>query len=203
MVGAALPFASIATPVWAQDEDVEERIIQVAPDTAENVSGDEAVVNEVPAYWIGLMGGPVTDELRAHLELPEDQGILVREVVPESPAAKAGVQQYDILLRAGDSQLSGMRDLVDHVAKAGESESAIKLDLIRRGRQETTEVTPEKRPERMAAVPGNRDFNLQLPEGAEGQFPFQFRNFGPDVLIGQAPFAAPHMPNGVSVTMKR
>ena len=148
MLGAALPFASVAVPAWAQEEEVEERIIQVAPDDAAegDVEQNEDAV-EMPAYWIGLMGGPVSDELRAHLELPADQGILVREVVPDSPAAKAGVQQYDILLRAGEDELMGMKDLVAHVAKAGEDEGAVKLDLIRRGRQETTEVTPEKRPE--------------------------------------------------------
>ncbi|MEX2172426.1 MAG: PDZ domain-containing protein [Pirellulales bacterium] len=199
-VAASLPFASLAAPAWAQEEE-EGRIIQVAPDDAgeSGVDENEEAVQAMPAYWIGVLGGPVTDELRAHLELPADQGILVREVVPESPAAKAGIQQYDILLRAGDEELTGMRDLVDHVAQAGEAEGAVKLDLIRRGRQETSEVTPEKRPERMAAtVPGIREF--RIPEGAEGQMPFGFRNFGPDMLRG---FAQPEMPDGVSVTMKK
>lgn len=201
-VAASLPFASLAAPAWAQEEE-EGRIIQVAPDDAGEggVDVNEEAVQAAPAYWIGLLGGPVTDELRAHLELPADQGILVREVVPESPAAKAGVQQYDILLRVGDEELTGMRDLVDHVAKAGEAEGAVKLDLIRRGRQETTEVAPEKRPERMtAAVPGIREF--RIPEGGEGEFPFEFRNFGRGVPFGQ-PLAQPQMPDGVSITMKK
>lgn len=204
MLGAALPFASVG-PVWAQEEEEEGRIIQVAPDEAVEANVEESEeAEQMPAYWIGLLGGPVSEELRAHLELPADQGILVREVVPESPAAKAGVQQFDILLRAGDDELAGMQDLVKHVAKAGEAEEPIKLDLIRHGRQETTEVTPEKRPERLAAArPEGRGLNIRIPEGEEGQGPFQFRNFGPDVFFGQAPFAAPQMPEGVSITMKK
>src|SRR5262245_36600046 len=44
-----------------------------------------------PAYWIGLLGGaiPADNPLRAHLDLPENQGLLVANIVPKSPAAKA------------------------------------------------------------------------------------------------------------------
>ena len=61
------------------------------------------------------MGGPVTPELRAQIDIPEGQGLLVRQVVPDSPAAKAGLKNFDILLRANDTDLHDMRDLMELV----------------------------------------------------------------------------------------
>src|SRR5437868_14140911 len=39
---------------------------------------------EAPRYWIGLLGGPIPEDhvLRAHIDLPEKQGLIVASVVP-------------------------------------------------------------------------------------------------------------------------
>src|SRR5690242_6252990 len=57
---------------------------------------------EAPKYWIGSLGGPIPPEhvLRAQLDLPENTGLLVANVVPNSPAAKAGLKQYDVMVKA-------------------------------------------------------------------------------------------------------
>src|SRR5262245_15019342 len=70
-------------------------------------SDSDAPRVEMPKYWIGLLGGPIPadDALRAHLDLPENQGLRVENVVPDSPAAKAGLKRHDILLRANDQDL--------------------------------------------------------------------------------------------------
>ena len=64
---------------------------------------------EPPKHWIGILGGPVTDELRAQIDIPADQGVLVRQVVPDSPADKAGLKAFDILLKANDRAAHGRR----------------------------------------------------------------------------------------------
>src|SRR5690606_24369290 len=113
-------------------------------------SGDQQGEAAAPAYWIGLLGGLVSDELLHHIDLPEGQGLLIREIVPGSPAEKAGLQQWDIMLRANEADLSDMRDLVDLVIKAGGDESAIAIEVLRHGSRETIHVTPEERPENVA-----------------------------------------------------
>ncbi len=40
-------------------------------------------------YWIGVRAEAATAALRAQLRLPEDQGVVVGEVMPDSPAQKA------------------------------------------------------------------------------------------------------------------
>ena len=80
-------------------------------------------------YWIGLSVEPAGPKL----ELPGHQGLTVREVMPESPAAKAGIKAHDMILNAGDRPLKSVQDLVQAVQQAKEKD--LVLELIR-GRQE-------------------------------------------------------------------
>jgi membrane-associated protease RseP (regulator of RpoE activity) len=200
------------------------RIVRIAPDDqgatiqvptpgGEIVRDDRPVA---PSHWIGLTGGPVTPELRAHVDLPADQGILVHDIVPNSPAAKAGLRQFDILLRGNEAALRGMEDLVELVVTEGQKEGQISLEVLRKGQRQSLAVKPEKRPE---------DLESRLPsrgeQGQSGQFPelsdipafrqffrnfgdgqMEFRQFGPGVVVGQGG-GLTNMPNGVSVSIQK
>ncbi len=66
-------------------------------------------------FWIGVDGVPPDDALRTQLELPADLGVVVTKVVPDSPAAKAGLRQHDVLLSADDKPLAKLADLAEVV----------------------------------------------------------------------------------------
>jgi hypothetical protein len=184
-----------------------------------NVDEDSGLVEqqEVPHYWIGLLGGLIPDDhvLRAHLDLPSDQGLLVADVVPDSPASKAGLKKHDILLKANDTTLTAMSDLVELVGTEGEKKGQIALEVFRRGERETIYVTPEERPADAQVSTGGFGAGgfgegAELPEGVEdllgklqdGQGPFNFRNFGPGVIIGRPGMV--NVPNGqISVSINK
>ncbi len=94
------------------------------------------------SYWIGLICDPLDAPLRAQLKL-KDQGLWVREVVPDAVAAKAGIKVHDILLAVGDRGLANVRSLVDAVEKSEGKE--ITLHLLRDGEKQSLKVTPAKR----------------------------------------------------------
>ncbi|MEZ0389113.1 MAG: PDZ domain-containing protein, partial [Verrucomicrobium sp.] len=76
---------------------------------------------------------------RAQLPLPAGTGLLVRSVVPDSPAAKAGLQKNDVLVRLDDQILvnsSQLRTLVS-TRKDGD---AVKLALLRQGKEVVSEA---------------------------------------------------------------
>ena len=77
------------------------------------------------------------------LNLGEGRGLVVEEVVPDSPAAKAGLKKYDVLIQAGETLLDEVPTLVDAVAKTKDGE--LKLKLIRGGDSQTVTVKPAKR----------------------------------------------------------
>lgn len=97
----------------------------------------------LPKFVIGVSLTEVPDSLRAHIKLAEGAGIMVGAVVPESPATKAGLQQYDILLKAGDRDLKQPKDLQDLVDAA--ETKPLSLTLQRAGEQKMIDVTPIKR----------------------------------------------------------
>ncbi len=80
------------------------------------------------------------DSLREHLNLPNNQGLVVIAVDPNSSAARAGIQQNDVLLSLGDNPLGQPKDLHEQLRKAGEKPVA--LVLMRAGNRVTLQVQP-------------------------------------------------------------
>ena len=148
----ALVFGAGAA-AQAQNNDEEGNVVKIGQADNDGVPGDEGAVSsspkqQAPKYWIGLLGGAITPDspLRAHLDLPEGQGLIVASIVPESPAAKAGLKQHDILLRANENDLHEMSDLVDLVLSEGPKKGQITLEVLRHNKRETVYLTPEERP---------------------------------------------------------
>ena len=145
-------------------------------------------------YWLGIYCLPIPPALRSHVTLPEKQGLLAMSITKDSPAAKAGIAQYDILLCAGGKPLAEPPDLLAAVEAA--KETKLKIDLIRNGKPKTIEATPAKRPD---SVP----VSVQMPEqqadwstieswlenmmpaqgGPGPQPPAQFRIFHPGAIV--------------------
>lgn len=179
---------------------------------------------DAPKYWIGLLAGdiPVEHVLRAHLDLPENTGLLVANVLGNSPAAKAGLKQHDILLKANNQDLHEMRDLVDMVMTEGPKKGQITLEILRRGKRESLVLKPEERPANAPVAqsgggaggfggaadpfgPANPEDLLQQFRdrfAAPGGPGMEFRDFGPGVIVGRGQGVA-NMPNGVSVSIQK
>lgn len=168
-------------------------------------------------YWLGVQCIPAAPALRAQLNLPKRQGLLVVEVLPKSPAAKAGIVRHDILLRIGKRQLGNPRNLVEAVEAANETEE--KIELIRGGNRQNIVVTLAKRPEE-----ARRKVNMFMPAqteddwkiihgwiegmrqgqgGTAGQPPVHFRFFHPGAIVSQSGFVQKPMPENMSVIVSK
>jgi membrane-associated protease RseP (regulator of RpoE activity) len=66
-------------------------------------------------FWIGVECREAQPDLRAQLGLDDGQGLVVVHVAEESPAAKAGIKQHDVVVSAGDAKLGRPQDLVKAV----------------------------------------------------------------------------------------
>ncbi|RMF73990.1 MAG: PDZ domain-containing protein [Acidobacteria bacterium] len=76
--------------------------------------GEQLVwVNEQPTArraWVGIRLTEMTPELRAHFGAPEDHGVLISRVVPDSPAARAGLEVGDIVLAIDGRPVQGLAE---------------------------------------------------------------------------------------------
>jgi serine protease Do len=71
-----------------------------------------------PRLGVALAPPRASRRLRAAVGLPEREGLLVRGVEPDSPAANAGLERGDLLVAAGGRALHGFDDLFDALEAA-------------------------------------------------------------------------------------
>jgi membrane-associated protease RseP (regulator of RpoE activity) len=100
------------------------------------------------SHWLGILAVPVDDSLKSQLKL-EDR-MIVQQVIPDSPAAKAGIKQHDILLKIGETEIRNIQDLMQTIEKNPDVE--MKLLVLRAGKEESVNIKSEKRPENLGAV---------------------------------------------------
>lgn len=176
---------------------------------------EKAVYHQLGKYWIGVALRPdgVSDLLRSQLKLPEKGGVVVMNVVPDSPAAKSGLKEYDVILQVGDKSIDGPESLIKAV---NDSEGkSLSLTILRGGEKQTLEVTPDERPEHPLV-----DFTA--PEGAGGPLPpgiadmekllqdkgladrvLHWRGRGPAIVLDGEDFDIQKMPGNLKVTIQK
>ncbi len=139
------PQQTIQVQVQTNEGPRLRNLLRRAPVVVVEGKAGQPEVIELGEYWLGVECRPAGGPLSAQLGLPESQGLVVENVVPDSPAAKAGVQRYDVLLTAGDTPLEGIADLIEVVEATKQKE--LTVELIRRGQKQKITATPAKRPE--------------------------------------------------------
>jgi len=78
--------------------------------------------------YLGIHGSTITEEISKAQDLPV--GLYVTEVDMDSPAMAAGLASGDILIQAGETPVTGYRDLIN-VLMVSEPEDTVRLKLRR------------------------------------------------------------------------
>jgi serine protease Do len=94
--------------------------------TIEDLAAGKSVVR--PRLGVALAPPDVAAKLRASVGLPPREGLLVRGVEPEGPAANAGIDEGDLLVAAGDTALTSIEALHQVLDQAGET---VELTVVR------------------------------------------------------------------------
>jgi hypothetical protein len=86
--------------------------------------------------YLGVSTTPPAPVLRKQLGLPQGTGLVVQFVVPESPAAQAGLKEFDVLQKFNDQLLINAEQLAVLVRVHAPGDE-IKLAIIRDGKPQT------------------------------------------------------------------
>jgi hypothetical protein len=132
-------------------EETKTRVL--VPRTEQNDKGEFAsLVEEVieqgeeaqqPDYWLGVQIAALPEVVKRQLAV--EHGLTVEEVSPDSPAAKAEIKKFDILVKADDKPLKEHSDLLKVVNDSQGKE--IVLTIVRGGKDATVRVVAVKRPQ--------------------------------------------------------
>ena len=60
---------------------------------------------------LGVQNAPVLRRVVRHHQLPQDSGVLVIQIEPSGPAAKAGLREGDVIVGLGDAKIESVDDL--------------------------------------------------------------------------------------------
>jgi len=96
--------------------------------------------------WLGVQVQNVTEEIAVSLGLKEPKGALVAKVSPDSPAASAGIQPSDVILKFDGQAIDNMRSLPRAVAATAIGKN-VAVELLRKGQAVDLTVTVGRLPE--------------------------------------------------------
>ena len=103
---------------------------------------------KVTRSWLGVSVQDITLTDKESLNLKVDQGSLVRAVVVDSPAYKAGLKKNDVIVEFAGHMINNSRKLPKEVVYTPSGEK-ISLKLVREGKTMTINVTLQPFPKHM------------------------------------------------------
>ncbi len=100
---------------------------------------------EVSRAWLGVVIQDVTRDLAESFGMDRPEGALVAQVLPESPAAKAGLEPGDVIVAFDDRPVPSSGSLPPMVGRSPVGD-AVDVVVMRDGERETIAVTLEQLP---------------------------------------------------------
>jgi len=119
--------------------------------------GSHEKASKVPMIFLGVETSQVPTVVSEQLGLSKGLGLVVEYVVPNSPAAAAGIQQNDILKMLNDQILiepSQLRKLLQTFSDGTD----ITLTILRKGQEQkvTVKLAKKEGPQRHSWAPGDK-----------------------------------------------
>jgi len=109
-------------------------------DVVMNVYGQLRETGSVSRGWLGVLIQDVTGELAESFKMKTPRGALVSKVLPDSPAAKAGIEAGDVIMRFGGKDIATSSDLPPMVGTTRVGQK-IELEVIRGGGKRAMFIT--------------------------------------------------------------
>jgi Do/DeqQ family serine protease len=110
--------------------------------------------------WLGVSIQPLTSDLVKQFNLSDDNGVLVGDVVEDSPAEKAGIQRGDVIVEFNGVAVKDVRQLRNMVADSAPGKE-IPVKLIREGKTKIIEIKITELPSEIVAQSQSIDNHLK------------------------------------------
>jgi Do/DeqQ family serine protease len=122
----------------------------------EDIVTQLATNGRVNHAYLGVQMAELTPELQRQINqeageeiITEDEGVVIVGIVPDSPAADAGLQPGDLLVEVGGETVTDSQSVQRRVA-ASEVGSELELQIRRQGQDQTLTLEPGTLPDTMA-----------------------------------------------------
>ena len=113
--------------------------------TVKKIAQDLVENGRISRRWIGISGVDVGPQLARRFSLGTQSGFLIAEVVPGSPADRAGLRNGDVIVGADGGDIRHTKDLLIAISKVPAG-GTMGLSINRMGSPGTLEVRPSESP---------------------------------------------------------
>jgi len=136
----------INTLILSQSGGSEGLGFAIPSNTVANVFGQIRNNGHVHRGYIGVVLTRITRTLAAGLKLPREHGMILEDVTPDGPAARAGAKVGDIVLAVDGRPMADARRLEALIRQHGVGES-VTFDVLRGDEKESYDVQVAERPD--------------------------------------------------------
>ncbi|MGA2096206.1 MAG: PDZ domain-containing protein [Candidatus Acidiferrum sp.] len=154
--------AQVALQAALQDAQERKRVL-ITPDAQVDSDGPVVLLDD-GASWLGVESQEVNSDKARELKLPAERGVLLQRIVPDSPAAKAGLKENDVITEINGQRVEGATQFrrMIHEIPAGRN---VQFTVWRDGHAQTIHVTLGSSEDNANArvKPFPRAFSFQLP----------------------------------------
>jgi serine protease Do len=106
---------------------------------AKSILTDLREKGKVTRGWLGVMIQKITPDLAKSFSLADKKGALVGDVIPEGPAAKAGIKRGDVIVKFNGQEVTNMEQLPKIVARTN-PDTDVNVVVVRDGKSMTLNV---------------------------------------------------------------
>ena len=127
------------------DTSVEGVGFAIPINTAKLVAQQIISTGKVTRPYVGVSYQTLTPQRASYYKLSQPQGAYVTAVMPNTPAAKAGLQEQDIIVAVNDSKLSDTLSLFTALIRYKPGDT-VQMKIMRGGKEMTVSVVLAERP---------------------------------------------------------
>jgi len=113
----------------------------------------------------GYLGVGISDDRKLLRSFGVEQGVVVESVMPDTPAAEAGFERGDVIVRVNETDIRDANQLRSMIANAG-PEAEVQVTVVRDGERRTLEVVLGQLPDQLAGATPRRGGDR--PDGGSG-----------------------------------
>lgn len=128
--------------------------------------------------YLGVMLQDINSSMAKALDLDDENGVLINEVVDGSPAQEAGLQDGDVIIKFKGQDLTDHKALTKAVGSSSPGEK-VEVVVLRSGKKKTLKVELGEREEKIRAFLSDSD-DLHFPHGGEDVFVWHSDGIGAD-----------------------
>ena len=89
--------------------------------------------------WLGVAIQPVTRDLQRAMNLRTKQGVLISDVMQDSPAARGGLKRGDVIVSLAGEMMKDPSHLRNRIAASG-SGATVKMAIVRQGKKRSIRI---------------------------------------------------------------